>query len=153
MPYNLRVMRHIGNSVNVLFMAVFFGQFFSCYSPQMAEYQAGLRAEQGGNYVKAERHYAAAHEESPEDAVIVIALARIYVKLEDEPKAIEWYEKFLELTKDNDYSWKNERWEAEFYLDKAKQAADEASNKKGGKTGDGENGGDKDEKKWRKVGE
>lgn len=130
-------------------MMVFFGQFFSCYSPQMAEYQAGLRAEQGGDYFKAERHYVAAHEESPEDAVIVIALARIYVKLENEPKAIEWYENFLELTKDNDYSWKNERWEAQFYLDKAKQADETAAKKKSGKSDDDEDG--EGEKKWRKV--
>ena len=140
-------MRQLRRNLNLFACMVVFGQFFSCYSPQMADYQSGLRAEQGGDYVKAERHYSAAHEESPEDAVIVIALARIYVKLEDEPKALEWYEKFLELTKDNDYSWKNERWEAEFYIEKAKQAEEDAKNSKGKKS----DGGNDEDRTWRKV--
>ena len=40
------------------------------------------------------------------------------------------FEEFLKLTVDDDFKWKDERWEADFYLEKSKQEEEKSSRKK-----------------------
>ncbi|MCD6119943.1 hypothetical protein J7K50_08945 [bacterium] len=125
-----RFLREFRRHSSVLVLMVFFGQFLSCYSPAMSHYRKGQMAEQNANNVKAEEEYLAALEESPGDPVVVFALAKLYVNMEEHEKAVERFDEFLTLTADDDFKWKDERWEADFYLEKSKQKKEKSSRKK-----------------------
>lgn len=118
-----------------LVVIIFFGQFLSCYSPAMNHYRKAQNAEQKLDHETAEKEYLLALNESPDDPSIVFSLANLYVKMEKPDLAIEKFKKFLELTADNDSSWSKERWDANFYIEKANQQVEENKpNKKKEKT-------------------
>jgi tetratricopeptide (TPR) repeat protein len=111
-------------------LVLFFGQFLSCYSPTMSHYRKAQRAEQNLDNATAEKEYLAAVAETPDDPVVIFALAKLYVRMEKQSEAVTYFEKFLELTKNSQSSWTKERWEANFFIEKRKQDEEAANPKK-----------------------
>lgn len=111
-------------------LIVLFGQFLSCYSPAMSHYKKAQNAEQKLEHETAEKEYLLAIEESPDDPAVVFALANLYVRMEKQDLAIERFTRFLELTADKETTWSKERWDANFYIEKAKQQSEDEKSKK-----------------------
>ena len=126
-PFYINIRRHTSTFV---FMLIF-GQFLSCYSPAMSHYRRAQNAEQRLDNFTAEKEYLLAIEETPDDPAIVLAIANLYVKMRKQDLAIERFSRFLELTASKESSWSKERWDANFYIEKANQKKlDEKSKKK-----------------------
>jgi len=114
----------------MLVFVVFFGQYLSCYAPSMSHYRKAQRAEQNLDNATAEKEYLAAIAETPDDPVVVFALAKLYVRQLKPADAVTYFQKFLDLTDKEKGSWTKERWEADFYIEKQKQEEDAADPKK-----------------------
>lgn len=121
MIYNPGVLKRFYRSGSVFVLVLVFGQFFSCYSPEMQHYRKAQSLEMQGNSFEAEKEYLKALEEAPDDAVVVFAFAQYYTRQEKHKEALEYYTRFLEMTENEKWKWEDERWEAQFYADKAAQ--------------------------------
>ena len=122
----------LARHANVCALIFIFGNFLSCYSPQMAHYKNAQNLEANGRSDKAEEEYKKALAEDPSSPVVTFAFAR-FLKDQDRPDdALVYYKKFLELTKDAPlmYEYTAERKEAEFYVEKAAQEEEEKRGKK-----------------------
>jgi hypothetical protein len=137
--YNQRVMKPLPvklssalrRHTSTFAFVLLFGQFLSCYSPAMSHYRKAQDAEQKLDNVTAEKEYQLALEESPDDPAVVFAMANLYVRMEKQDLAIEKFTRFLELTAAKEADWSKERWDANFYIEKANQQnTDDKSKKK-----------------------
>lgn len=106
-----------------------FGQFLSCSSPARNAYIKGLEHEQAGRYAEALKYFEKGLGYEENSPVLTFHKGRCLAKLERWAETKDTFEKFLELTKDNQDSWQEERWEAEFYVKKAKQMLGEIEGK------------------------
>ncbi|MEP0813140.1 MAG: tetratricopeptide repeat protein [bacterium] len=126
----LKTISRCSSRLHALALVLVLGQFFSCYSPQMAHYRSAQSLEADGKYEQAEAEYKLALDAAPDDAAVLLALARFYVNRDRFEDAAPIYTRFLEATADEAVRWEKARREAQFYIDKVAQAEEEKKPKK-----------------------
>ncbi|MCC7478225.1 tetratricopeptide repeat protein [bacterium] len=93
----------------------------SCEKSARMHYTAAQNAQGAGDWVTALSEYEAILAMQPGDAMATLGKGRALYELRRFEEAIPLFEAFLEDTKNDPATFKDERYDAEFYRDKCKQ--------------------------------
>ena len=105
----------------ILTLLVSLSLFASCPTESRMPYQKGIRLYEAQNYGEALTEIEKSLAEDPEQNLALFYKARCLYELERYEEAIPAFEEFLSRTQTDRTAYGDERFDAEFYRDKAKQ--------------------------------
>ena len=109
----------------ILVVGYLLGQFLSCSTPTQNQLNKANSLFGMKRYEEALAALEKGLEYSPDSPVLTFRKGQTLVKLERWEEVKATFTRFIELTADFAEDWERERWEADFYVKRAKQALGE----------------------------
>ncbi len=112
-----------------LILTYILGQYLSCSTPARNAFLKGRELQQAGKYEEALGYFEKGLAYDPDSPLLNFRKGECLAKLERWEEAKTTFELFLKLTDAEAELWKEERWEAEFYVKKARKELGEEEQK------------------------